>query len=75
MDESLTDRLINTDLSAMNRSEKLAHLDAVEQHMRDLLRTQLTLLEENPQLVALRPELRARLDRLRGLNFDADSGS
>jgi hypothetical protein len=75
MDESLTDRLINTDVSAMNRSEKLAHLDAVEQHMRDLLRSQLTLLEENPQIIALRPELGAELDRLRGLNLDADRDS
>jgi len=75
MDESLTDRLINTDLSAMNHSQKLAHLDAVEQDMRDLLGTQLTLLEENPQLVAQRPELHARRDRLRGLNLDADSDS
>ena len=75
MDESLTDRLTNTDLSAMNGAELLAHLDAVEQHMRNLQRAKLALLEDNPQLVAQSPELRALLDQLRGLNLDDVKGT
>ena len=75
MDESLTDRLTNTDLSAMNGAELLAHLDAVEQHMRNLQRAKLALLEDNPQIVAQSPELRALLEQLRGLNLDDVKGT
>jgi hypothetical protein len=70
MDESVTDRLITTDLSSMNGVELLAHLDEVEQHMRNLQRAKLALLEDSPELVAQRPELRALLEQLRGLNLD-----
>ncbi|WP_328524177.1 hypothetical protein [Kribbella sp. NBC_00359] len=75
MDESLTDRLTSTDLSSMNGAELLAHLDAVEQHMRNLQRAKLALLEDNPQIVAQRPELRALLEQLRSLNLDDTKGT
>jgi hypothetical protein len=74
MDESLTDRLINTDVSAMDGAEMLAHLDAVEQQMRNLLSAELALLQENPDLVATRPQLQARLDYLRTLELEEVSG-
>ena len=67
MDESLTDRLISADLSAMDGAEMLAHLDAVEQQMRNLLSAELALLEENTEFVATQPQLQARLDHLRAL--------
>ena len=75
VDESLTDRLTSTDLSSMNGAELLAHLDAVEQHMRNLQRAKLALLEDNPQIVAQRPELRALLEQLRRLNLDDAEGT
>jgi len=75
VDESLTDRLTSTDLSSMNGAELLAHLDAVEQHMRNLQRAKLALLEDNPQIVAQRPELRALLEQLRSLNLDDTKGT
>ena len=75
MDESLTDQLTSTDLSSLNGAELLAHLDAVEEHMRNLQRAKLALLEDNPQLVAQSPELRALLEQLRGLNLDDVKGT
>ncbi|HET6987189.1 MAG TPA: hypothetical protein VFI00_11265 [Kribbella sp.] len=74
MDESLTDRLINTDVSAMTGAEKLAHLDAVEEHMRHLKRSELALLEGRPEVVAQHPHLQDRLDYLRTLDLDELSG-
>jgi len=70
VDESFTDQLINADVSALNGAELLAHLDAVKQHMRNLQRTELALLEDNPQVVAERPDLQARLEQLRSLDLD-----
>jgi hypothetical protein len=70
MDESVTDRLVNIDVSAMDGPEVLAHLDAVEQHMRDLQKAKLALLEDNPHLVAQSPELQGLRDHLRTLNLD-----
>jgi len=75
MDESLTDRLINSDVSSMSGAEMLAHLDAVEQQMRNLRRAKLALLEDNAQIVAQRPELRALLEQLRGMNLDDVKGA
>ena len=74
MDESVTDRLVSTDVSALNGAEVLAHLDAVEQHLRTLQRAQLALLDENPDVVEQSPELRAQRDHLRSLNLDEVSG-
>ncbi|MGY4773123.1 hypothetical protein ACXC9Q_39970 [Kribbella sp. CWNU-51] len=74
MDESLTDRLINTDLSALNSAEMRAHLDAVEQHMRHLNRSELTLLEGSPEVVAQQPHLQDRLAYLRSLDLQEISG-
>lgn len=65
----MTDRLINVDLSGMSGPELLAHLDAVEQHMTRLRRTELALLEGSPEIVAQRPELQAQLDHLRSLDL------
>ncbi|MFI6827765.1 MULTISPECIES: hypothetical protein [unclassified Kribbella] len=65
MDESVTERLVNTDVSAMDGAEMLAHLDAVEQQLRNLQKSKLALLEDNPQLVARSPELQALLEQLR----------
>ena len=64
-DESETDRLINTDVSALSGPEMREHLDAVERQMKQLLRTELELLEASAELVADRPELQSRLDHLR----------
>ena len=75
MDESLTDRLVSTDVSTLNGAELLAHLDAVQQHLRNLQKTQLALLDENPEIVEQRPELRAQLAQLRTLDLDDVSGS
>jgi hypothetical protein len=69
VDESLTDRLTSTDLSSLNGAELLTHRDAVEQHMRNLQRAKLALLEDNPQIVAQSPELRALLEHLRSLDL------
>jgi len=66
----VTDRLINVDISGMSGPELLAHLDAVEQHLRRLRRTELALLEGSPEIVAQRPELQAQLDHLRGLDLE-----
>ena len=38
---------------------------AVEQRMKELMKTELELLESSPEIVADRPELQARLDHLR----------
>jgi hypothetical protein len=64
-DASETDRLINTDVSALTGVEMLEHLDAVEQRMTERMKTELELLESSPEIVADRPELQARLDHLR----------
>jgi hypothetical protein len=69
-DHSETDRLVNVDVSGMSGPELLAHLDAVEQHMRTLRRTELALLEGSPEIVAQRPELQAQLAHLRTLDLD-----
>ncbi|MBP2354820.1 hypothetical protein JOF29_005930 [Kribbella aluminosa] len=69
-DQSETDRLTNVDLSGMSGPELVAHLDAVEQHLRRLRRTELALLEASPGIVGQRPELQARLDHLRGLDLE-----
>jgi hypothetical protein len=52
----------------MNGAELRAHLDAVERHMRNLQSAKLALLEDNPQIVAQSPELRALLEQLRSLS-------
>ena len=65
MDESVTERLVNTDVSALDDAGMLAHLDAVEQQLRNLQKSKLALLEDNPQLVARSPELQALLEQLR----------
>ena len=65
MDESVTERLVNTDVSAMDGVEMLAHLDAVQQQLRSLQESKLALLEDNPQLVARSPELQVLLEQLR----------
>ncbi|TCC64610.1 hypothetical protein E0H73_09535 [Kribbella pittospori] len=65
MDESVTERLVNTDVSAMDGAEMLAHLDAVQQQLKALQESKLALLEDNPQLVAASPELQALLEQLR----------
>ncbi|WP_132154515.1 hypothetical protein [Kribbella antiqua] len=74
MDESVTDRLISADVSAMDGAEMRAHLDAVQQHLRSLQQAQLALLDENPEIVAQRPELVALLDQLRAENPGPVSG-
>jgi hypothetical protein len=66
----VTDQLINVDVSGMSGPELLAHLDAVEQHMRRLRRTELALLEGSPEIVAQRPDLQAQLDHLRSLDLE-----
>lgn len=70
MDESRTDRLITTDISALTGPELLAHLDEVEQQIRTIHKTKLALLEDNPHLVAQSPDLQALLKQLRTLNLD-----
>jgi hypothetical protein len=74
MDESLTDRLVNTDVSALNGAEMRAHLDAVAKHMKHLQRSELALLEGSPEVVAQNPQLRDRLDYLRSLDLEELSG-
>ncbi len=74
-DESETDRLVNTDISSLTGPEALAHLDAVEHRMRQLLRTQRDLLEANAEALADQPELQARLDHLRTVNLDDPSST
>ena len=69
-DHSETDRLVSVDVSGMSGPELAAHLDAVEQHMRKLRRTELALLEGSPEIVAQRPELQAHLAHLRTLNLE-----
>jgi hypothetical protein len=69
-DQSETDRLISTDVSGLTGAEMREHLDAVEQHMRRLRRTELALLEGSPEIVAQRPELQAQLAHLRTLNLE-----
>lgn len=70
MDESVTERLINADLSAMDGVEMRAHLDAVEQHMKQLQRAELTLLEDSSELIGQHPQLQDRLAYLRTLDLD-----
>lgn len=65
MDESVTERLVNTDVSALDGAELRAHLDAVQQQLRSLQESKLALLEDNPQLVDQSPELQALLEQLR----------
>ncbi|TCC29490.1 hypothetical protein [Kribbella speibonae] len=69
-DESETDRLINTDVSALSGPEMREHLDAVERRMKELLRAELELLEGSAQVLADRPELQARLDYLRSVDLN-----
>ncbi|MEU4603670.1 hypothetical protein AB0F43_11875 [Kribbella sp. NPDC023972] len=73
-DNSETDRLINTDVSALTGAEMLAHLDAVERRMKQLLRTERDLLEGSADVLADRPELQARLDYLRTVELDEATG-
>jgi hypothetical protein len=70
MDQSLTDRLVNTDVSALSGADLLAHLDAVQQHQRNLQKAQLALLEENQEAIARYPELQQELERLQALPPD-----
>ncbi|TCC04078.1 hypothetical protein [Kribbella soli] len=70
MDESVTNQLVNADVSGMTGPELLAHLDAVEQHLRNLRRTELALLEGSPEIVAQSPDLQAQLAHLRTLNLE-----
>jgi|SoiMethySBSTD1v2_1073268.scaffolds.fasta_scaffold4505430_2 hypothetical protein len=65
MDESVTERLVNTDVSALDGAELCAHLDAVQQQLRSLQESKLALLEDNPLLVDQSPELQALLEQLR----------
>ena len=65
MDESVTERLVNTDVSALDGAELRAHLDAVQQQLRSLQESKLALLEDNPLLVDQSPELQALLEQLR----------
>ncbi|TDW19135.1 hypothetical protein [Kribbella kalugense] len=74
MDESLTDRLVNTDVSALSGAELRAHLDAVDQHLKHLQRSELELLEGSPEVVAQNPQLRDRRDYLRSLDLEELSG-
>ena len=69
VDDSETERLVNTDLSNLTGPELRAHLGAVERRMTELKRTELELLERSSELVADRPELRARLEYLRTLDL------
>jgi hypothetical protein len=69
-DQSETDRLINTDVSGLTGAEMREHLDAVEHRMKQLLRTELELLERSAQVLADRPELQARLGYLRTLDLE-----
>ncbi|TDW90710.1 MULTISPECIES: hypothetical protein [Kribbella] len=73
-DESLTDRLVNTDVSALSGLELRAHLEAVDQHMKYLQRSELALLEGSPEVVAQNSQLRDRLDYLRTLDLEELSG-
>ena len=73
-DDSETDRLINTDVSALTGAEMLAHLDAVERRMKELLRTERELLEGSAAVLADQPELQARLDYLRTVDLPEVSG-
>jgi hypothetical protein len=68
--QSETDRLTSVDVSAMSGPELVAHLDAVEQHLRSLRRTELALLEGSPEIVAQRPDLRAKLEHLRTMDLE-----
>ena len=70
VDESLTDRLTNIDPSTMSGAEMVAHLDAVEQHKRYLIRTALAMLDENAELVAQYPHLQDMLADLRSQPSD-----
>lgn len=74
MNESETDRLLNTDVSGLTGAEMVAHLDAVERQMKHLMRTERELLEGSLELVADRPELQTRLDYLRSVDLDEASG-
>jgi hypothetical protein len=74
MDRSLTDSLVNADLSSMSGAEMAAHLDAVQQHLRNLQRSELALLEGSPEAVAQNPQLRDRRDYLRSLDLEELSG-
>jgi hypothetical protein len=74
MDPAETDRLINTDVSNLSGAEMRAHLDAVERRMKELMKSELELLEGSPEVVADRPELRARLDHLRTMDLGEASG-
>jgi hypothetical protein len=69
-DASETDRLVNTDVSALTPTELKAHLAAVEQRMKDLLRTERDLLEANAEALADQPALQARLTQLRTKPLD-----
>ena len=73
-DESLTDRLVNTDVSALSGLELRAHLEAVDQHMKYLQRSELALLEGSPEVVAQNSQLRDRRDYLRTLDLEELSG-
>ncbi len=70
MDESLTDRLVSTDLSTLNDADLAAHLGAVQQHLRNVQKAQLALLEENREAIAQYPELQEELERLQALSAD-----
>ncbi|HWD78678.1 MAG TPA: hypothetical protein VG497_07350 [Kribbella sp.] len=74
-DESETDRLLATDVAGLSGPELLAHLDAVEDRVRQLLRTQRDLLEASAGRLADQPELQARLDYLRTVDLDDPSAS
>ncbi|WP_371407013.1 hypothetical protein OHA10_16060 [Kribbella sp. NBC_00662] len=70
-DASETDRLVNTDVSNLTPTELRAHLDAVDRHMKDLLRAERDLLEANAEVLANHPTLQARLDTLRTKPLDS----
>ncbi|MFD3405551.1 hypothetical protein ACFWUU_33005 [Kribbella sp. NPDC058693] len=72
-DASETDRLVNTDISALTPTELKAHLAEVEQRMKDLLRTERDLLEANAEALADDPTLQARLTDLRTRPLDDPS--
>ncbi len=74
MDESLTDRLVSADVSNLHGADLVAHLDAVQQHLRNLQKAQLALLEENQEAIAQYPELQEELERLQALSPDEITG-
>ncbi|MFI7064975.1 hypothetical protein ACIBL3_28555 [Kribbella sp. NPDC050124] len=75
MDDSETERLISTDVAGLSGEEMLDHLDSVERRMKELLKTELDLLEGSADLLTDRPDLQARLDHLRTVDLNDVTGT